>query len=152
MTASPSSVGPTAYNWSMDARTAIREIIEAMPNFFGHTRNATIGTLGETETIVYTQAQIADLIAAILPDRLKDKGHLVIQLPAIETDDADRRYVRVPITARPWADGEVRISPRGDEVAIANTPPILPMQDIPAVAIALMAAWVDHTRQRRLSR
>lgn len=135
----------------MDARTAIREIIEAMPNFFGHTRNATIGAQGETETIVYTQAQIADLIAAVLPDRLKDTGHLVIQLPAIETDDAGRRYVRVPITARPWADGEVRISPHGDEVAIANTPPILPMQDIPTLATALIAAWVDHTRRLQIT-
>ncbi|AKC38713.1 Uncharacterised protein [Mycolicibacterium phlei] len=128
----------------MDARAAIREIIEAMPNFFGHTRSATIGAQGETETIVYTQPQIADLIAAILPDRLKGNGHLAIQLPAIETDDAGRRYVRVPITARPWADGEVRISPRGDEVAIANTPPILPIHDTPALATALMAAWATR--------
>ncbi|KRQ19775.1 MULTISPECIES: hypothetical protein [Mycobacteroides] len=131
----------------MGARSAIREIIEAMPNFFGHRRNVTIGAQDETEAIVDTQAQIADLIAAILPDRLKDKGHLVIQLPAIETDDAGRRYVQVPITARPWADGEVRISPRCDEVAIANTPPILPMHDIPALATALMAAWAARPRR-----
>ncbi|WP_273542196.1 hypothetical protein [Mycobacteroides abscessus] len=40
----------------MDARTAICEIIEAMPNFFGHTRKTTIGATGETDTITYTQA------------------------------------------------------------------------------------------------
>lgn len=48
----------------------------------------------------------------------------MIALPAVETDSAGRRYVSVPITGRPWANGEVRISPRGDEVAIANTPPM----------------------------
>ncbi len=54
--ASPVGVGPAAYNWPMDARTAICEIIEAMPNFFGHTRKTTIGATGETDTITYTQA------------------------------------------------------------------------------------------------
>ncbi|WP_337251404.1 hypothetical protein [Mycobacteroides chelonae] len=99
----------------MGARSAIREIIEHIPNLLGMTRKVTIGAAGQTETIVYTQAQIADLIAATLPDGLKDRGHLLIPLPAIETmpDQPSRRYVRVPITAQPWSDGEVRISPDG---------------------------------------
>lgn len=104
----------------MDARKAIREVIESIPNLFGITRGVTIGAEGQTETVVYTQAQVADIIASILPDALKAKGHLMIALPAIETDSAGRRYIPVPITAHPWAEGEVRISPRGDEVAIAK--------------------------------
>ncbi|MBF9349279.1 hypothetical protein BKG80_18990 [Mycobacteroides chelonae] len=135
----------------MDARKAIREVIESIPNIFGITRGVTIGPEGQTETIVYTQAQVADIIASILPDALKAKGHLMIELPAIETDSAGRRYVPVPITARPWSEGEVRISPRGDEVAIANTPPVLRMQDVPALATALMAArttWRPSSQAR----
>ncbi|OHU23413.1 hypothetical protein BKG77_07040 [Mycobacteroides chelonae] len=135
----------------MDARKAIREVIEAMPNLFGLTRKVSIGAESETETVIYTQAQVADLIASILPDGLKPKGYLVVELPGIETDDAGRRYVEVSITARPWAAGEVRISPRGDEVAMANIPPVLPMQDAPALASALMAAhttWRQDTPKR----
>ncbi|SIJ40133.1 Uncharacterised protein [Mycobacteroides abscessus subsp. bolletii] len=135
----------------MDARKAIREVIENIPNLFGMTRGVTIGAEGHTETIVYTQAQVADIIASILPDALKTKGHAMIALPEVETDSAGRRYVPVPITARPWAEGEVRISPRGDEVAIANTPPVLPMQDVPALAAALMAArttWRPSSQAR----
>jgi hypothetical protein len=130
----------------MDARKAIGEIIEGIPNLFGLTRKVSIGAEGETETVVYTQAQVADLIASVLPGGLKPKGYLVIKLPGIQTDEAGRRYVEVPITARPWAPGEVRISPRGNEVAVANIPPVLPMHDVPALATALLAA---HTVWRR---
>ncbi|WP_078324476.1 hypothetical protein [Mycobacteroides salmoniphilum] len=130
----------------MDARKAIGEIIEGIPNLFGLTRKVSIGAEGEIETVVYTQAQVADLIASVLPDGLKPKGYLVIKLPGIQTDEAGRRYVEVPITARPWAPGEVRISPRGNEVAVANIPPVLPMHDVPTLATALLAA---HTAWRR---
>ncbi len=133
----------------MDARQAIREIIESIPNLFGTTRKATIGAEGDTETIVYTQAQVADMIASILPDSLKTKGHAVIALPEIDTDDSGRRYVRVPITDQPWADGLVRISPHGDQVAIRDVPDKLPMQDVPSLAAALMAAHSTWRPKRR---
>ncbi|SHU93956.1 Uncharacterised protein [Mycobacteroides abscessus subsp. abscessus] len=135
----------------MDARKAIHEIIESIPNLFGMTRKVTIGAEGDTETIVYTQAQVADMIASILPDALKAKGHTVIELPGIESvpDQPRRRYVRVPITAQPWSDGEVRISPHGDEVAIRNVPDRLHMQDVPALASALMAAHSTWRRPKR---
>lgn len=136
----------------MDARKAIREVIESIPNLFGHTRKKTIGAQGETEAIVYTQAQVADLIAAILPESLKTKGHIVIgPLPGIESvpDQPRRRYVRVPITRQPWSDGAVRISPHGDEVVIRNVPDRLHMQDVPALTAALMAAHSTWQPTRR---
>lgn len=133
----------------MDARKAIREVIENIPNLFGQTRKATIGAEGDTETIVYTQAQVAAAIASILPDGLKAKAHMVIGLPAIEASQPGRRYVRVPITAQPWAGGEVRIGPDGDQVAIVNVPATLPMQDVPALATALMAAHATWRPRRR---
>lgn len=135
----------------MDARKAIRQVIEHIPNLFGITRGVTIGAEGQAETIVYTQAQVADIIASILPDALKTKGHMVIALPEVETDESGRRYVRVPITAQPWSDGAVRLSPHGDQVVIRNVPDKLPMQDVPALATALMAAhavWQLATRTR----
>nr|WP_165646487.1 hypothetical protein [Mycobacteroides abscessus] len=115
-----------------------------MPNLFGTTRKLAIGAEGDTETIVYTQPQVADLIASILPDRLKTKVHKLIgPLPGIESvpDQPRRRYVRAPITSQPWSDGAVRISPHGDEVVIRNVPDRLHMQDVPALAAALMAAY-----------
>ncbi|SIM96664.1 hypothetical protein [Mycobacteroides abscessus] len=133
----------------MDARRAIREVIEAIPSLFGTTRTKTIGAEGETETVVYTQAQVADLIASVLPDALKAKGHMVIALPEVESYESGRRYVRVPITAQPWSDGTVPISPHGDAVAIRNVPDKLPMQDVPALAAALMAAYCTWRPPRR---
>lgn len=133
----------------MDARKAIREIIESIPNLFGTTRKVTIGAEGDTETIVYTQAQVADMIASILPDSLKTKGHAVIALPEIDTDESGRRYVRVPITDQPWADGRVRISPHGDQLAIRDVPDKLHMQDVPALAGALMAVYCTWHPTRR---
>lgn len=133
----------------MEARKAIREIIESIPSLFGVTRKTTIGAEGETETVVYTQSEVADVIASILPDALKTKGHMVIALPEVETDESGRRYVRVPITAQPWSDGAVRISPQGDQVATVNVPDKLPMQDVPALASALMAAYSTWRPQRR---
>lgn len=135
----------------MDARKAIREIIEALPNLFGVTRKATIGAEGDTQTTVYTQAEVADLIASVLPDSLKTKGHMVIPLPAVESvpDNPGRRYVRVPITAQPWSDGAVRISPHGDQLAIRNVPDRVAMQDVPALASALMAAYCTWHPTRR---
>lgn len=133
----------------MDARKAIREVIESIPNLFGITRGVTIGAEGQTETVLYTQAQVADIIASILPDALKTKGHVVIALPEVETYESGRRYARVPITARPWADGAVRVSPHDDQVAIRNVPDKLPMQDAPALASALMAAHTAWQRNKR---
>lgn len=131
----------------MDARKAIREVIEAIPNLFGITRGVTIGAEGQTETVLYTQPQVADIIASILPDALKTRGHIVIALPEVETYESGRRYVRVPITAQPWSDGTVRLSPHGDAVAIRNLPDKLPMQDVPALASALMAAHAASQRR-----
>ncbi|MBB4855763.1 hypothetical protein HNP40_003172 [Mycobacteroides chelonae] len=79
----------------MDAHRAIREVVEAIPNLFGLTRKVSIGAEGQVETVVYTQAQVADISASILPDALKAKGHVVIALPEIEMHESGR-YVRCP--------------------------------------------------------
>ncbi|MFA4082777.1 hypothetical protein [Mycobacteroides salmoniphilum] len=68
----------------MDAGKAIREVIEEMPNFFGLTRNVTIGTGGETEVQVYTQEEIASHVASALIDKLSAKGCLVVELLRVE--------------------------------------------------------------------
>ena len=129
----------------MDARKAIREVIESIPNLFGITRGVTIGAEGQTETVLYTQAQVADIIASILPDALKTKGHLMIALlrsrPTVLAVATFR--CRSPRVRGPKAKcGSLRVATR---VAIANTPSVLPMRDVPALAAALMAA---HTTWR----
>ncbi|RIT64030.1 hypothetical protein D2E95_01485 [Mycobacteroides abscessus] len=53
----------------MDAKRAIREVIEEIPHFFGLTVRKTIGAEGETETRTYTQAQIAAHVASTLVDQ-----------------------------------------------------------------------------------
>lgn len=109
-----------------------------MPGFFGTTRKRTIGV--GVDEIAYTQAQIADRIAAVFEDNLRAKGFVVLGLPPVVCEEPGRRYVRVPVTGRPWADGEVRVGPRGDEVAIVDVPARMLVQDVPGFAAALMSA------------
>ncbi len=130
----------------MDARNAIQQVIEHIPNLLSAT--VVERFTEKPEHVVHTQEHVADLIASVMPANLLAKGYMVIGLPNIETTDTGRRSIRVPITAQPWSDGEVRISPRGDEVAIVNIPALLPMQDVPALATALMAAHATWRSRR----
>ena len=123
----------------MDASRAIREVIEEMPNFFGLTRNVTVGTGGETETQVYTHEEIASHIASTLIDKLSAKGCLLVELPRVDVDEYGSRTVRLPITGQAWAYGEVRIDERHDRLNIVDIPARLPVDDGPAVAAALLA-------------
>lgn len=127
----------------MDVRSAVCAVIEHLPGFFGMTRKLTIGV--GTEEIVYTQAQIADRIAAVFEDNLRAKGFVVLRLPPVVCDEPGRRYIRVPVTGRPWADGEVRVGPTGDEVAIVDVPARMLVQDVPGFAAALMGAHAAAT-------
>ncbi|SLF39610.1 hypothetical protein [Mycobacteroides abscessus] len=131
----------------MNAQGAISRIIASIPNLLSAT--VTERFTGKSEHVVYSQERVAEAIAAVLPANLKAEGYLLVRLANVETDDTGRRSVRVPITAQPWADGEVLISPRGDQVAIRNVPDVLPMQDIPALASALMAAYSTWRPPRR---
>ncbi|SIL60373.1 Uncharacterised protein [Mycobacteroides abscessus subsp. abscessus] len=123
----------------MDAKRAIREVIEEIPHFFGLTVRKTIGAEGETETRTYTQAQIAAHVASTLVDKLSTKGCLVVELPTVDTDEYGSRTVRVPITGQGWAYGEVRIDERHDRLAIVDIPSRLPIDSAPLVAAALLA-------------
>lgn len=132
----------------MNACTAIQQIIENMPNFFGLTRKATIGAEGDTETRVYTQDDIAGHVAARLISRIHTKGCLVVELPPVETDEYGSQTVRIPITGQAWAYGEVRISDQGDGLIIVDIPSRLPLDDAPAFAAALLATH-NAARPRR---
>lgn len=123
----------------MDAKRAIREVIEEIPHFFGLTVRKTIGAEGETETRAYTQAEIAAHVASTLVDKLSAKGCLVVELPTVDIDEYGSRTVRVPITGQGWAYGEVRIDERHDRLAIVDIPSRLPIDSAPLVAAALLA-------------
>lgn len=122
----------------MNVRTAISQAIERIPNLL--TSTVIERFTGKAEHVTHSQEHVADLISAVLPGSLKADGYLIVKLPNVDTDDTGRRTIRVPVTAQPWVDGEVRIGPRGDEVAIVNVPARLPVQDAPALAVALLAA------------
>ncbi|MEU9805041.1 hypothetical protein [Mycobacterium sp. NPDC050853] len=132
----------------MDALRAIREVIEQMPNFFSLTRNTTIGAEGQTETRVYTQDEIAAHVAAKLIAKIHTKRCLVVELPPVETDEYGSQTVRVPITGQAWAYGEVRIDDRGNRLNIVDIPSRLPIDDAPAFAEAVLAAY-NAARPRR---
>lgn len=122
----------------MNVRTAISQAIERIPNLL--TSTVIERFTGKSEHVTHSQEHVADLIAAVLPGSLKSDGYLIVKLPNVDIDDTGRRTIRVPVTAQPWSDGEVRIGPRGDEIAIVNVPARLPVQDAPALANALLAA------------
>ncbi|MBF9328498.1 hypothetical protein [Mycobacteroides chelonae] len=126
----------------MNVRTAISQAIERIPNLL--TSTVIERFTGKTERVTHSQEHVADLISAVLSGSLKADGYLIVKLPNIDTDDTGRRTIRVPVTAQPWVDGEVRIGPRGDEIAIVNVPARLPVQDVPALAAALLAAHLAH--------
>lgn len=130
----------------MSVRLAIRQAIECIPNLL--TSRAVDRFTRKAEHVTHSASQVADLIASVLPDGLKSQGFLIVKLPGLDIDEHGRQSIRVPVTAQPWSDGEVRISSRGDQVAIVNVPAGLPMQDVPALAAALMAAYVS-TQERR---
>lgn len=127
----------------MDAYRAIREVIAGVPGFFGTTRKRTIGV--GVDEIVYSQDEIAQRVAAVLPDGLAARGVALVGLPPVECEEPGRRWVRVPVTGQPWVDGEVRIGARGDRVAFVNIPASLLVQDVPGFAAALMAAHAGAT-------
>ncbi|EIC70379.1 hypothetical protein S7W_05673 [Mycobacteroides abscessus M94] len=62
----------------MDAYRAIREVIAGMPGFFGTTRKRTIGV--GVDEIVYSQDEIAQRVAAVLPDGLAARGVALVGL------------------------------------------------------------------------
>lgn len=128
----------------MDVRAAVREVIASVPGFFGTTRKHTIGV--GVDEIVYSQDEIAQRVAAVLPDGLAARGVALVGLPPVECEEPGRRWVRVPVTGQPWADGEVRIGARGDRVAFVNIPAGLLVQDVPGFAAALLAV---HAAARR---
>lgn len=127
----------------MDVRAAAREVIASVPGFFGTTRKRTIGV--GVDEILYSQDEIAQRVAAVLPDGLAARGIALVELPPVECEEPGRRWVRVPVTGQPWVDGEVRIGARGDRVAFVNIPASLLVQDVPGFAAALMAAHAEAT-------
>ncbi|WP_419402587.1 hypothetical protein [Mycobacteroides abscessus] len=92
----------------MNVRFAIAQAIERIPNLLGATVMERF--TGKRERVTHSQEHVADLIAAVLAGSLKADGYLIVKLPAIDVDEAGRRTIRVPVTAQPWSDGEVRIA------------------------------------------
>ena len=88
---------------------AIERVIAQMRNLLVMTRIPKYSATPVTE--VQSQDQVASRIAGALPELLRERGFLLVQLPTVRPDDFGCPSVRVFLSDRPWADGEVYARP-----------------------------------------
>ena len=114
---------------------AIEQVIADMRNLLSLTRTPKYSETPVTE--VHSQDQVASRIAGVLPELLRERGFVVVRLPAVQMDDFGCPSVRVFLSDRPWADGEVYA--QADRLVWTSVPALVLLQDAPAVAAALLA-------------
>ncbi|WP_286150724.1 hypothetical protein [Mycobacterium sp. D16R24] len=120
----------------------VGDLVGSIPNLLG-TVVIEKFTLHE-RPVIFTPAEVAARIAAVLPDALRQRGYAIVELPRVEPDGFGGRCVRVPLVAQPWADGEIRIDMTAHTVAIVGIPSRLLIADVPVVATALLSAHYEH--------
>lgn len=137
-------------NADQRGRVAIRESITAIPNLLGgvHIEKFTL----HQRQVTYTQPEVAELIAAVLPQLLRSRNCALLPLPTIGPDSYGGHSIRIALTNQPWADAEIRIDLDSRELVLVGLPNRLPIQDASTVAAAILAAEVairEVIRQRR---
>jgi len=121
---------------------AIEQVIAGMPNLLSLTRIPKYGAA--PVTVVHSQRAVASRITSVLPELLRERGFVVVRLSAVRLDDFGCPSVRVFLSDRPWADGEVYV--QADRLVWTSVPARVLLQDAPAVAAALLAV---HDAARR---
>ncbi|MUL48375.1 hypothetical protein FZI85_27680 [Mycobacterium sp. CBMA293] len=130
---------------SHPARYAIEQSVAGVPNLLSETR---IQKFLHTEaTIDHSQEAVASQLGSVLPELLRQRGFVIVQMPVVERDEAGCPSVRVLLSDRPWADGEVYADHAG-HLVWTTVPARVLLQDVPAVAAALLAVH-DITRRSR---
>lgn len=117
---------------------AIEQVIAQMRNLLVMTHTPKYSATPVTE--VQSQGQVASRIAGALPELLRERGFLVVQLPTVRPDDFGCPSVRVFLSDRPWADGEVYA--QADRLVWTSVPARMLLQDAPAVAAAVLAVYL----------
>lgn len=122
-----------------------RSIVDAIahiPNLLSITRLEKFESV--PRLVVHTQPEVAERIAAVLPDRLRERGWCLVQLPRL--DPGEGCSVRIPVSNRPWVDAEIRVMVERGQLVVLGVPERLPIGDAAAVAGALLA--IDDAAQR----
>lgn len=119
-------------------RAAVCQSINAIPNLLAAVQVEKF-TL-HRQLVTYTQLEVAERIAAVLPQLLKARDCTLLPLPAVEPDGYGGRSIRIPLTDQPWADAEILTDPDAQILRLVGLPTRLPIQDAAVVAAALLAA------------
>ncbi|RIR09384.1 hypothetical protein [Mycobacteroides abscessus] len=121
-------------------RRTVADFIAGIPNLL--TTVVVEKFTHERREVTYSPREVAERIAAVLPAGLRERGYVLLELPAVERDEYGAYSVRVPLVARPWAPAEIRMrrTAKGDQVTIVGTTLPLATDDVPAIAAGLLAA------------
>lgn len=133
----------------MKVHAALRDTIAAIPNLLRSTVHEKFATAAHT--VVHTQPEVADRIAAVLPDALAQHHCLLVDLPLVTVDEFGDYCVHVPVSSRAWVYVEVRAT-RAGSVVIRGLPGELAAGDGRAVAAALFAITQERAAQESASR
>lgn len=114
----------------------LRDAIAAIPNLLQSTVHGKFAAA--PHTVVHTQTDVAERIASVLPDSLRQRGCLLVDLPPVAIDEFGHYCVRVSMSSQAWSYTEVRASRRGG-VLIKGLPRELAAGDARALAAALFA-------------
>lgn len=57
--------------------------------------------------MVHSQERVAAVLGSVLPELLRARGFVVVRLAPVVPDVCGHPSVRVLLSDRPWADGEV---------------------------------------------
>lgn len=120
----------------------VGDLVGSIPNLLGAVVIEKF-TLHE-RPVIFTPGEVAARIAAVLPESLRQRGYLIVELPAAEPDGYGGYSIRVPLVAQPWADGEIRIDVRNRGVSVVGVPARLLLEDAPTVAAALLGAHAQY--------
>lgn len=140
-------VRPVGLLVTASPRAALTRLIASIPNLLTDVATPTFIRDPSASVRLRTPHEVADRIASVLPALLAAEGYAVVELPRIEPDGFGGWSVRVPMSDRPWADGEIYLDPTG-RVALANIAPRVPPADVPTLAAALLAVHTALSNQR----
>lgn len=121
-------------------RRAVADFIAGIPNLL--TTVVVEKFTQERREVTYSPREVAERIAAVLPAGLRERGYVLLELPAVERDEYGTYGVLVPLVGRAWAPAQIRMrrTPTGDQVTIVGASLPFAADDVPAIAAGLLAA------------
>lgn len=118
-------------------RAVLRRAIAGIPSLLSSEVVANFVRDAPTHVRVHSLEEVAGKISALLPALLIAEGYMLVEVAHVEPDGFGGWSVRVPLSERPWADGEVYL--QSGAVVLGGVPSRIPVGDAEAVAAALLA-------------